>query len=156
MEKEFSRWQIDEDGLFRAGKWLEAKHYHVILIENMPMAREGIIDLILRGVIPGIEPVVFENGHDAWNYIENLLPDGQMIDLIITDHRHGGYSGLELVDKIRERELLNTERLPIPIVMFSMGPPKEASAYVKDGRLQAVFSKEQNIEIIIEFLNEIL
>ena len=69
----------------------------IILVEDEPKTREGIINIIQKHTDHQILAVA-ENGEEGILAVEKEQPD-----LIISDIRMPGMSGLEMLQKIREK-----------------------------------------------------
>lgn len=90
----------------------------ILAAEDSAVLRELLKDTLAEA---GYENVAFyENGQDAWNYLEELANDNgkeptEEVNLIITDIEMPQMDGHHLAKKIKENPRLNR----IPIVIFS-------------------------------------
>lgn len=90
----------------------------IIVAEDSPMLRELLKDTLNEA---GYDQLTFfENGKEAWDYLEELaedeaLPLNQNVDMIITDIEMPQMDGHHLTDKIKKDPRLKE----LPVVIFS-------------------------------------
>src|SRR5713226_3148503 len=72
----------------------------VVIVDDQETARVLLGDMI-RGIDPGIETSLFASAIEALAWLEQREPD-----LIITDHRMPGMTGVQLTSELRQRKHL--------------------------------------------------
>ena len=95
----------------------ERSNKHLIVAEDSPLLRKLIHDTLQEA---GYEQVdFFENGRDAYEYLENIINEGKKIEneiqLLITDIEMPQMDGHHLTKKIKEHSNLNK----LPVIIFS-------------------------------------
>lgn len=102
---------------------------HILCAEDDRFFREAVTGLLESA---GHRVCAAENGHAAWDI---LLEEMDCIDVVITDHRMPGFTGLELVQLLRQ----TTFRGRI-YVYTSLLKPEEERGY-RGLRVDGIFSK---------------
>ena len=72
----------------------------VVIVDDQETARV-LLDEMIRGIDPGIETSLFAGGIEALAWLEEREPD-----LVITDHRMPGMTGVQLTSELRQRRHL--------------------------------------------------
>ena len=72
----------------------------VVIVDDQETARV-LLDGMIRGIDPGIETSLFAGGMEALVWLEQREPD-----LVITDHRMPGMTGVQLTSELRRRKHL--------------------------------------------------
>jgi two-component system chemotaxis response regulator CheV len=86
----------------------------VVIAEDSPMLRKLLQVTLLEAGYKHIE--FFENGKDAWNYMNNEVKNGQKkVDILITDIEMPQMDGHHLTKKMKEDKHLSK----IPVIIFS-------------------------------------
>jgi len=97
----------------RMKEWLGRGRARVLVAEDDPAMRELIV-AVLR--VDGYEVLEASDGRRLLAYIQSSVVDGKQTpppDLIISDIRMPGYTGLEILKALREAEL------EVPVVLIS-------------------------------------
>jgi|SRR5882724_9897600 len=81
----------------------------VAIVDDLESAR-GLLDEMIRGVDPGISTFLFAGGAEALAWLESHEPD-----LVITDHRMPGMTGVQLISEMRRSKRLRH----VPVVMIT-------------------------------------
>jgi CheY-like chemotaxis protein len=81
----------------------------VAIVDDVDSARL-LLDEMIRGVDPGISTFLFAGGADALAWLERHEPD-----LVITDHRMPGMTGVQLISELRRSKRLRH----LPVVMIT-------------------------------------
>ena len=83
----------------------------VVIVEDQETAR-FLLDEMIRGIDPGIETSLFASGIEALAWLEQREPD-----LVITDHRMPGMTGVQLTSGLRQRRHLR--HTPVMVITAS-------------------------------------
>lgn len=75
---------------------VEVNPLHILCAEDDRFFRDAVTELLESA---GHRVSAAENGHAAWDI---LLEEMDRIDVVITDHRMPGFTGLELVQLLRQ------------------------------------------------------
>lgn len=90
---------------------------HLMVVEDSPLLRKLLHDTLTEAGFQHIE--FFENGKDAFDYLENLLDERKELEkevqLVITDIEMPQMDGHHLTKKIKEHNQLSK----LPIIIFS-------------------------------------
>jgi len=81
----------------------------VAIVDDLETART-LLDEMIRGVDPGIATSLFAGGAEALAWIERHEPD-----LVITDHRMPGMTGVQLISEMRRSKHLRH----VPVMMIT-------------------------------------
>jgi DNA-binding NarL/FixJ family response regulator len=114
------------------------KQFRVILVEDHPMFREQLAQLINRE--PGMSVCgEADNIHDAFRLIESTAPDIAIVDLTLK-----GPSGLELVKNLKAKEI------DVPVLVLSMHDEAlYAERVLKAGARGYITKNEVSKEVMI-------
>ncbi len=115
---------------------------HILCAEDDRFFREMVTDLLESA---GHKVCAAENGHAAWDI---LLEKMDRIDVVVTDHRMPGFTGLELVQLLRQ----TTFRGRI-YVYSSLLKPVEEHGY-RDLRVDGIFSKNIALAELLRAVEE--
>ncbi|WP_394232693.1 chemotaxis protein [Niallia oryzisoli] len=95
----------------------ERSNKHLVVAEDSPLLRKLIQDTLEEAGYMNIE--FFENGKDAFTYLENIVQNGKVIDkevqLVITDIEMPQMDGHHLTKKVKEHSDLSK----LPVIIFS-------------------------------------
>ena len=95
----------------------ERSNKHLVVAEDSPLLRKLLHDTLEEAGFEYIE--FFENGKDAFDYLENIVNNGKEIEdevqLIITDIEMPKMDGHHLTRKVKEHQSLGK----LPIIIFS-------------------------------------
>src|SRR5713226_265065 len=80
----------------------------VVIVDDQETARV-LLEEMIRGIDPGIETSLFASGIEALAWLEQREPD-----LVITDHRMPGMTGVQLTSELRQRKHLR--HTPVMVV----------------------------------------
>src|SRR5437879_2007182 len=83
----------------------------VVIVDDQETAR-FLLDEMIRGIDPGIETSLFASGIEALAWLEQREPD-----LVITDHRMPGMTGVQLTSGLRQRRHLR--HTPVMVITAS-------------------------------------
>jgi two-component system, chemotaxis family, chemotaxis protein CheV len=90
---------------------------HLVVAEDSPLLRKLLHDTLEEAGFEYIE--FFENGKDAFDYLENIVNDGKEIEsevqLLITDIEMPKMDGHHLTRKVKEHQSLGK----LPVIIFS-------------------------------------
>lgn len=90
---------------------------HLLIAEDSPLLRKLLHDTLTEAGFQHME--FFENGKEAFDYLENLLAEGKEwekeVQLVITDIEMPQMDGHHLTKKIKEQSQLSK----LPIIIFS-------------------------------------
>lgn len=90
---------------------------HLVIAEDSPLLRKLLHDTLEEAGFQYID--FFENGREAYNYLENLLKKGTNIEedvqLIITDIEMPQMDGHHLTKKVKE----HSDLAKLPVIIFS-------------------------------------
>jgi two-component system response regulator RpfG len=81
----------------------------VVIVDDLDSARL-LLDEMIRGVDPGISTFLFAGGAEALAWLGSYEPD-----LVITDHRMPGMTGVQLISEIRRSKRLRH----VPVMMIT-------------------------------------
>lgn len=96
----------------------ERSEKKIVVVEDSPMLRELLKDTLNEA---GYDQLIFfENGIEAWEYLEELSEDDatpleQNVDMIITDIEMPQMDGHHLTDRVKKNPRLHE----LPVVIFS-------------------------------------
>jgi two-component system OmpR family response regulator len=120
------------------------KKLRIVLVDDEPHMLQ-LFELYLRDWFQEVELVPFQNGDDAWRELARTEPD-----LLITDWRHPGLDGGELVRKLAEKNA------SFPVLMISACDTDSVRAFtclgVKIVFLQKPFGHEQLWQVLNELV----
>nr|WP_239587665.1 chemotaxis protein [Bacillus pakistanensis] len=95
----------------------ERIHKKIVVAEDSPLLRKLLIDTLSEAGYLDVD--FFENGHDAFKYLESLAEDSKAIEekvqLVITDIEMPQMDGHHLTKKIKNHEALHK----LPCIIFS-------------------------------------
>jgi len=95
----------------------ERSNKHLVVAEDSPLLRKLIQDTLEEAGYMNIE--FFENGKDAFTYLENIVQNGKVIEkevqLVITDIEMPQMDGHHLTKKVKEHSDLSK----LPVIIFS-------------------------------------
>lgn len=95
----------------------ERSNKHLVVAEDSPLLRKLLHDTLEEAGFQNIE--FFENGKDAFNYLESILKKGLKIEdevqLVITDIEMPQMDGHHLTKRVKE----NSDLSKLPIIIFS-------------------------------------
>jgi len=80
----------------------------VVIVDDLQTAR-ALLDEMIRGIDPGISTSLFASGPEALAWLEQHEPD-----LIITDHRMPGMTGVQLTAELRRSKRLR--HVPVMVI----------------------------------------
>jgi len=80
----------------------------VVIVDDLDSAR-SLLDEMIRGVDPGISTSLFAGGAEALAWLER-----HEADLVITDHRMPGMTGVQLISELRRSKSLR--HLPVMMI----------------------------------------
>src|SRR5258706_3481610 len=80
----------------------------VDIVDDLDSAR-SLLDEMIRGVDPGISTFLFAGGAEALAWLER-----HEADLVITDHRMPGMTGVQLISELRRSKRLR--HLPVMMI----------------------------------------
>src|SRR6266705_2856961 len=100
----------------------------VVIVDDQETARV-LLEEMIRGIDPGIETSLFASGIEALAWLEQREPD-----LVITDHRMPGMTGVQLTSELRQRKHLR----PPPVLVIRQ-PMIERYAMRPWRRVQWIF-----------------
>lgn len=119
-----------------------ANPLHILCAEDDRFFREAVTGLLESA---GHQVCAAENGHAAWDI---LLEKMDHIDVVVTDHKMPGFTGLELVQLLRQ----TTFRGRI-YVYSSLLKPVEEHGY-RDLRVDGIFSKNVALAELLRAVEE--
>lgn len=89
----------------------------ILIAEDSPLLRKLLFDTLSEAGFKYLE--FYENGHDAFDYLENLIESGKVVEdevqLVITDIEMPQMDGHHLTRRIKE----NGELAGLPVIIFS-------------------------------------
>ena len=95
----------------------ERSNKHLVVAEDSPLLRKLLHDTLEEAGFEYIE--FFENGKDAFDYLENIVNNGKEIEkevqLVITDIEMPKMDGHHLTRKVKEHQALEK----LPVIIFS-------------------------------------
>src|SRR6266853_5896704 len=80
----------------------------VVIVDDQETARV-LLDEMIRGIDPGIATALFPSGMEALAWLEQHEPD-----LVITDHRMPGMTGVQLISELRRSKRLR--HIPVMVI----------------------------------------
>src|SRR5512145_1395682 len=109
----------------------------VIVVDDERAILETV-EILLRG--EGFEPVVMQSGREALDKLSQLSPD-----IVVTDIRMPGVTGLDILEAVRERD----PEVPV-ILMTAQASLQSAMKAVNDGAyyyLQKPFANDELVAL---------
>ena len=107
---------INVESVRKLGK-RDRSEKRILIAEDSPLLRKLLFDTMNEAGYVNVE--FFENGRDAFDYLESLVRDGgdvsEHIQLVITDIEMPQMDGHHLTRKIKEHPLLQK----LPVIIFS-------------------------------------
>ena len=106
--------------------------HHILIVEDSPTD----VDLLNESlVIVGVDyqPLHAANGNDAMALLGRLGVDLPMPHLVILDLNLPGYSGFDVLDEIRRREVF--AGVPVVVMSGSLNPKDATKALAKGATL---------------------
>ncbi|MDO4242745.1 MAG: response regulator [Actinomyces sp.] len=75
----------------------------ILVVEDEPEVRDAVVgDLAPFAGVVRVEPA--EDVEDAWEVVSEVVADGDLIALVLADHRLPGRSGVDMLVEMREEE----------------------------------------------------
>ncbi|VEG28678.1 response regulator [Actinomyces howellii] len=75
----------------------------ILVVEDEPEVRDAVVgDLAPFSGVVRVEPA--EDVEDAWEVVSEVVADGDVIALVLADHRLPGRSGVDMLVEMREEE----------------------------------------------------
>ncbi|MDW7691689.1 response regulator [Flammeovirgaceae bacterium SG7u.111] len=119
------------------------KHQTILIVDDFQSIRK-----VIRTTLQchGFEVVEAENGKKA---LQQLLESDQNIDLILSDYNMPEMNGFELLEAVKQNDLLKT----IPFVLLTSETNREKMKQARKTGLDAWIEKPYKIEAFITQIN---
>jgi two-component system response regulator YesN len=110
------------------------KRLRIVLLDDEKFMLQ-LLELYLREWINEVDLIPFQNGDDAWRELSRMEPD-----LLITDWRHPGLDGGELLQKLAEKQM------KVPVLMITAHDMEYVREYAVLGVKIAFLQKPFGVE----------
>jgi CheY-like chemotaxis protein len=117
----------------------EQEGARVLVVDDNQVVARTLLRLLRS---EGYEPLVFESGQKALNYVRENRPDAAVIDIHLAD-----LSGLEI-----SRQLRQTHGPGLPIVVVSGDSSMETLRELPDCGTTLFLSKPVNATVLLDYL----
>lgn len=124
----------------RVRKWGSAQPVRIVIAEDDDDIREGLVELFN---LDGFEVACVATGSGLSAYLAKCEESGAAPDVVITDHRMPGRTGLDVLEELNQRG----SRMPV-IVITAWG--EEARHHARTLGAAAVFDKPVNLQELRE------
>ncbi len=131
----------------RKGRTLKAGALSVLVVDDQPFYRTLLADVLRNIGVNNVE--IAENGMDAWDALDHMVPD-----IIIADWIMPEMDGLTLTRKIRA---LNNERLKmVPIIMVTSNNLRSQIEEARNAGVDTFILKPISLKAVWDRVKEVI